>query len=226
MELKFMREQTEIKNMNNEFENNSIRGPINSWFFHTISGYMNVLWGKSKQELFRDHPETVVEIGPGAGANMRYLRKGTKLIAIEPNIHMHKNLRKTAKKYGIYLDIKSITGETIDLPDNSVDFVMSTLVLCTVQNPSKCVNQIRRILKPAGQFVFIEHVKARENSILGLIQNLIHKPWHWFFEGCHTNRDTETLLESAGFHKVVMDKYNHYSPFIPIIPQIRGRAIK
>jgi len=129
--------------MNNEFENNSIRGPINSWFFDTISGYMNVLWGKSKKKLFQGHPETVVEIGPGAGANIQYLKRGTKLIAIEPNIHMHKNLRKTAKKYGINLDIKSITGETIDLPDNSVDFVMSTLVLCTVNNPSECINQIR-----------------------------------------------------------------------------------
>ena len=215
-----------IKEMSEKFDNNSIRGPINSWFFYTISGYMNVLWGRFKKELFQDHPETVVEIGPGAGANMRHLRKGTKLIAIEPNIHMHSNLRKTAKKYGINLDIKSIKGEAIDLPDNSVDFVMSTLVLCTVSNPSECLNQIRRILKPKGEFVFIEHVRARENSILGFIQNLVHKPWHWFFEGCHTNRDTATLLESAGFSGLAMENYNHYSPFVPIIPQIRGRAIK
>ena len=217
---------SKIKEMSEIFDNNSIRGPINSWFFHTISGYMNVLWGRSKKELFQDHPETVVEIGPGAGANMRYLKKGTNLIAIEPNIHMHSNLRKTAKKYGINLDIKSIKGEAIDLPDNSVDFVMSTLVLCTVSNPSECLDQIRRILKPNGEFVFIEHVRARENSILGFIQNVVHRPWHWFFEGCHTNRDTATFLQSAGFSRVTMDRYNHYSPFVPIIPQIRGRAIK
>lgn len=224
--MKIHNQRTKNKSMNNTFENNNIRGPINSWFFYTISGYMNVLWGKSKKELFQDHPEIVVELGPGAGANMRYLKEGTKLVAIEPNIHMHKNLRRTAKKYGINLDIKSITGEAIDLPDNSVDFVICTLVLCTVENPLECVNQIRRILKPAGEFVFFEHVKARENSILGFIQKLIHKPWHWFFEGCHTNRDTAALFESAGFRTVAMDKYNHYSPFVPIIPQIRGRAIK
>jgi ubiquinone/menaquinone biosynthesis C-methylase UbiE len=212
--------------MNNTFKDNRILGPINSWFFYTISGYMNVLWGKSKKELFENHPDTVVEIGSGAGANMRYLKRGTKLIAIEPNIHMHNNLRKTAKKYGIDLNIKPITGEAIDLPDNSVDFVMSTLVLCTVENPLECVNQIRRILKPSGKFVFIEHVRARENSILGFIQNLIHKPRHWFFEGCHTNRDTKSLLETAGFSSLEMIAYNHYSPFVPIIPQIRGMAIK
>lgn len=212
--------------MDNEFNNNTLRGPVNSWFFYIISGYMNVLWGKSKRALFKGHPETVVEIGPGAGANMRYLKKGTKLIAIEPNIHMHTNLRKSAKKYGINLDIKSITGEAIDLEDSSCDFVMTTLVLCTVENPVQCVNQIKRILKPSGEFVFIEHVRARENSILGLIQNLIHKPWHWFFEGCHTNRDTKSLLESAGFNSLDIVEYNQYSPFVPIIPQIRGRAMK
>lgn len=212
--------------MNYEFKNNTLRGPINSWFFYIISGYMNVLWGKSKRELFHDHPETIVEIGSGAGANMRYLRKGTKLIAIEPNVHMHNNLRKTAKKYGVNLDIKSITGEAIDLPDDSIDFVICTLVLCTVKDPLQCINQIKRILKPSGKFVFIEHVKAKEDSILSFIQDLIHKPWHWFFEGCNTNRDTTTVLGLAGFSSLSVEKYNSYSPFIPIIPQIRGEAVK
>ncbi|MGI9550746.1 MAG: class I SAM-dependent methyltransferase [Aurantibacter sp.] len=212
--------------MSDEFKNNSVLGPINSWFFYIISGYMNLLWGKSKKKLFENHPKTVVEIGPGAGANMRYLEKGTRLIAIEPNIHMHANLKKSASKYGIQLDIRTLMGESIDLPDNSCDFVVSTLVLCTVQHPAQCMDQIRRILKPSGVFVFIEHVKARENSMLALIQNLIHKPWHWFFEGCNTNRDTATLLESVGFSSLDMVRYNQYSPFVPIIPQIRGRAVK
>jgi len=208
------------------FKNNRILGPINAWFFYTISGYMNMLWGKSKKRLFQDHPETVVEIGPGAGANMRYLQKGTRLIAIEPNIHMHANLRKSAYKYGIQLEIKTIVGESIDLADNSCDFVVCTLVLCTVADPLLCIEQIKRILKPSGVFVFIEHVRAKENSILGFIQNLIHKPWHWFFEGCHTNRDTRSVLEASGFTTLEIESYNSYSPFVPIIPQIRGRAIK
>ncbi len=212
--------------MSNEFKNNAILGPINSWMFKVLSGYMNHLFGKSKRSLFKGHPETVVEIGPGAGANMRYLKKGTKLIAIEPNIHMHANLKKSAKKYGITLEIKTVIGESIDLPDNSIEFVACTLVMCTVANPAKCVEQIKRILKPAGVFVFIEHVKAKENTIVSFIQNVTHKPWHWFFEGCNTKRDTKSLLESAGFSSLSIEEYNSYSPFVPITPQIRGRAIK
>lgn len=212
--------------MSKKIINNTVRGPINSWFFYIISGYMDTLWGKSKKKLFQNHPEVVVEIGPGAGANMRYLKEGTQLIAIEPNVHMHANLKKTAIRYGIHLNIKSITGETIDLPNSSCDFVICSLVLCTVENPMQCIHQIKRILKPSGKFVFIEHVRAKENSILAFVQNVIHKPWHWFFEGCHTNRDTKTLLESAGFSALELESYNQYSPFVPIIPQIRGVAIK
>lgn len=212
--------------MSKAFSNNSIRGPINSWMFKVLSGYMDYLFGKSKKALFANHPETVVEIGSGAGANMRYLRKGTKLIAIEPNVHMHTNLQKSADLYGIHLEIKSLIGEAIDLPDSSCDFVISTLVLCTVESPVQCINQIRRILKPSGVFAFVEHVKARDNSLLSFIQNLIHKPWHWFFEGCHTNRDTQYLLETSGFRHLEIQRHSVYSPFVPIIPQIHGRAIK
>ncbi|MBO0324112.1 class I SAM-dependent methyltransferase [Muricauda sp. CAU 1633] len=211
---------------NPSFENNAVRGPINAWVFRALNGYMDYLFGKSKRELFKNHPNTVVEIGPGSGANMRYLKKNTKLIAIEPNVHMHKNLKISAQKYGIDLEIKTLAGEALDLPDNSYDFVISTLVLCTVKNPVQCVNQIKRILKPSGKFVFIEHVKAQENSLLAFIQNVMHRPWHWFFEGCHTNRDTKALLEMSGFSSLKVQAYKSYSPFIPIIPQIRGTAYK
>lgn len=208
------------------FKSNKIRGPINALVFKILDSYMDHLFGKSKKQLFKNHPETIVEIGSGAGANMRYLKKGTRLIAIEPNIYMHANLTKSADKYGINLEIKTMVGESIDLPDNSCDFVVSTLVLCSVKKPIECINQIKRILKPSGKLVFIEHVKAKEKSVLAYIQNVLHKPWHWFFEGCHTNRDTELLLKSSGFNTLEIESYNLYSPFIPITSQIRGRAIK
>lgn len=210
----------------NSYELNYFRGPLNAWILKVLSGYMNYLFGNSKRALFEDHPSTVVEIGPGSGANMRYYRKGTNLIAIEPNLHMHENLYLSAHKYGINLRIRSYVGEAIELPDNSCDFVVCTLVLCTVNNPEACLNQIKRILTPSGKFVFIEHVKARDKSILAWFQKVLHKPWHWLFEGCHTNRDTASLLESIGFSTVTIENYNQFSPLIPIIPQIRGTAIK
>jgi len=82
------------------------------------------------------------------------------------------------------------------------------------------------MLKSGGKFVFIEHVKAKERSFLSLIQNLLHRPWHYCFEGCHTNRDIKPFIESAGFSDLQIENYNLYSAIIPIIPQIRGIAIK
>ncbi|MFD1162987.1 class I SAM-dependent methyltransferase [Hwangdonia seohaensis] len=147
-----------------DFETNNIRGPINAWVFKILDGYMNYLFGKSKKKLFKNHPETIVEIGSGTGANMRYLKKGTRLIAIEPNIYMHNNLKKNAAKYGINLEIKTMVGESIGLPDNSCDFVVSTLVLCTVNNPVTCIKQIKRILKPSGFLCLLSMLKLKKKA--------------------------------------------------------------
>lgn len=212
--------------MENQFKNNAIRGPINSWLLRIMSAYMHYKFGDVKNAMFKNHPDKVVEIGSGTGENMRYLRKGTQLIAIEPNVHMHASLKKTADKYGINIEIRALIGEAIDLDDESCEFVISTLVLCTVKDLEQCLQQVKRILKPSGKFVFIEHVKAKENTFLSLIQNLLHKPWHWCFEGCHTNRDIQPKIEAAGFSSLEIEAYNLYSAIVPIIPQIRGVAIK
>ena len=212
--------------MSQQFRNHSVRGPVNAWLFRALSNYMDKLFGPSKRRLFWRHPDTVVEIGPGAGANMRYMRKGTTLIAVEPNVHMHRHLKQCADQYGINLRIMNLVGEKIDLPDESVDFVVCTLVLCTVEDPYQCLLEIKRILRPYGKFVFIEHVKAKDHTVIAWLQNLLHKPWHWFFEGCHTNRNTKGYLLQARFTHLELEEYHLFSPFIPIMPQIRGVAVR
>lgn len=169
--------------MKSEFRNNAIRGPINSWILFITANIFDWLLGNSKTLLFQNHQDLIVEIRSGAGANMRYFRKKTHLIAIEPNIHMHSNLIKSAKKYGIHLEIKSLVGEAIDLPDNSCEFVVGTFVLCCVNDMQQCLQEIKRILKPSGKFVFIEHVKAREGTILSWIQNMVHRPCIGYLKG-------------------------------------------
>ncbi len=156
--------------MENQFKNNAIRGPINSWLLRIMSAYMHYKFGDVKNTMFKDHPEMVVEIGSGTGENMRYLRKGTHLIAIEPNVHMHESLTKTADKYGINLEICSLIGEAIDLDDESCEFVISTLVLCTVKDLEECLKQVKRVLNPSGKFVFIEHVEPKRTAFCPLFR--------------------------------------------------------
>src|ERR1700733_7724917 len=115
---------------------NAVRGRLNAAVLRTSNAYGHLLLGRRKRRLFADLPPTVVEIGPGTGANLRHYRPGTRLIAIEPNRHMHSPLRKAAQRYGIELELREEGAAAVGLPDASVDAVVSTLVLCTVPDPA------------------------------------------------------------------------------------------
>lgn len=205
---------------------NKLRSSLNAYLLTLVEKYMDRVYGPRKRSIFGNFSEEIVEIGPGTGANFRYFCPGTKIIAIEPNRQMHPYLKASAKRYGLVLDIKEIKAEEIDLAASSIRSVVGTLVLCSVDDPSKVVAEIRRILVPGGRYVFLEHVAAPEGSSLRSLQDLIHKPWHWLFEGCNLNRNTHTVLAEAGFTKLEMDCFRLESPLVPVTPHIFGMAIK
>lgn len=198
---------------------------MNAWFFRLLDGYIDGLLGARKRSLFVGHPAKVVEIGPGVGANFRYLAPGTRVLAVEPNPQMHGALRATAARHGVSVELLARSADDTGLPDNSVDWVVCTLVLCTVANPAATLSEIRRILRPGGRFVFVEHVAANPGSWLRRIQELVRRPWQWFFEGCHTHRDTLAQIRRAGFANVHVQRETIRSPFIPVNAQISGIAV-
>src|SRR5690349_21940800 len=130
------------------FKPNPARGRFNSLFFALMGGYINWHVRKHKAKAFTGLPPNLVELGPGVGANLRYVLPGARLTAIEPNPYMHARLQRAARRRGIELDIRSVVAERIDLPDASVDTVISSLVLCTVSDPDAVLAEIRRILMP------------------------------------------------------------------------------
>jgi SAM-dependent methyltransferase len=198
---------------------------LNAWFFRVCDGYINVLLGDRKRSLFAGHPNEIVEIGPGVGANFRYLSPGTRVIAVEPNPQMHGALRAMAVRHGVSVDLVARSADDTGLPDDSVDWVVCTLVLCTVTDPVATLSEIRRILRPGGRFVFVEHVAASPGSWLRRLQELVRRPWQWFFEGCHTHRDTLVEIRRAGFSTVSVEHKILASPFVPVNSQISGVAI-
>ena len=200
--------------------NNPIRGRINAWILTILDRYMHWKYGAVKQALFEGAPEELVELGSGTGANLRYIAAGKKLIAVEPNIHMHPTLIKKAAKRKVRLDLRGLSGEQLDLPTDSVDFVFCTLVLCTVDNPKQVISEVRRVLKPGGRFVCIEHVKAPQSSMVRKVQSVIRKPWKWFFEGCDVCRDTGLLLETSGFSAVQINLFTMPTVLVPIRTQV------
>jgi ubiquinone/menaquinone biosynthesis C-methylase UbiE len=124
------------------------------------------------------------------------------------------------------LELHTTVAERIDLPDASVDAVISSLVLCSVADPGQVLSEVRRILRPGGRYAFVEHVVAPDNSPLRRLQRSVRRPWGWFFEGCSVERDLRALIESAGFAETTIDEYRLRGPFLAANTQIAGTARK
>jgi ubiquinone/menaquinone biosynthesis C-methylase UbiE len=187
---------------------------------------MDLLYGDRKRSLLENHPQTVVEIGAAYGANFRYLRPGSKVIAIEPKFSFNKLLKRRAKRFGIELEIHNCGAENMNIESESVDMVIGSLVLCTVTSPEKVLLEIRRVLKKSGKYLFIEHVKADRHTWICKVQNFIKRPWSWFFDGCHVTRQTGMTIRSASFTNVHMEEFESKTVFVPIIPHVSGVATK
>ena len=204
-----------------------VRGRANAAFFNATGGYLEWLMRHHKPRVMDGLGRRVVEIGPGVGANLRYYPTGTELVAVEPNRRMHPHLRRHARAADVDVRLVEAGAEHMDaVPDASVDDVVSTLVLCTVRDPARAMEQIARVLRPGGRFRFVEHVAAPPGSITRRLQDALKRPWSWMFEGCRVDRSTGQLLDQAPFRSVDYERFTLRSPFIPANHGIAGVAVR
>lgn len=203
-----------------------VRSRLNAIVFRLVDGYFHAKYRNLKRDHFGGLPRTVVEIGAGAGANLRYVDPGSHVIAIEPNVHMHPALRATARRRGVSVDVRAATAERLPLEDASADAVISSLVLCSVSDPVRALAEIRRVLRPGGRFWCIEHVAAPAGTALAAVQRAVARPWRWLFEGCDTRRDLEGMLRATGFARVEVRPVTLRTAFAPIRSQIAAVAIR
>jgi SAM-dependent methyltransferase len=195
-----------------------------AWLMAQVSGRYNRELGPLKRSLFADLEGTVLEIGPGTGPNLSFLPTGVRWIGVEPNPGMHARLRSEADRLGLAVELRSDDAHAIDLPDGSVDAVVSTLVLCSVESLEATLDEIRRVLRPGGRFVFLEHVAAPTGSWLRRTQSLVCPVWRALNDNCHPDRETGPAIERAGFVDLRYDSLEGPLP-IPIIkPHIVGTA--
>lgn len=199
---------------------------FNAAFFFAMDGYLDHQLRPYKKQLFRDVPNTIVEIGAGTGANFRYYPRGARVFAVEPNAAMHPSMQRTAHKYGLVLTIHSNRAENITLDDASVELVVSTLVLCTVTEPEQVLGEICRILVPGGTYRFLEHVASPAGTMTRRVQRIVRRPWAWVFEGCSCERDLDRTIKSAPFKDTCIHHHKLSTPFLPFNTQISGIATK
>jgi SAM-dependent methyltransferase len=181
-----------------------------------------------KRELFEGASGTFLELGPGTGANFRYLPAGSRWIGIEPNRHMYASLRKRAEEAGIEPEIHTGGRSGFSLADSVVDVAISTLVLCSVPDIESVLKELRRVLRPGGRFLFIEHVAASRGTGLRFLQAILWPAWCMFGDGCRTNREIGPAIEGAEFSSVEIRSFRVPSPPVPrwVSPHIIGQAVR
>jgi len=168
-----------------------------------------------KQALLGQLYGRVLEIGPGTGASFAYLGKDVDWVGIEPNPYMHSYLQEEAERQDMQ-SIELIEGvaEHLPLADESVDAVISNYVLCSVSDLPQALQEIQRVLKPEGVFVYVEHVAAESGTWNRQVQDLLAPVWRRLFDNCHPNRETATILNEAGFEPIDAKQFRLSIPVI------------
>ena len=141
----------------------------------------------------------VLEIGVGSGLNLaRYPLAVRELVALEPDPKLISMARQKSAEHERPLSFLEASAERIPLENHSVDTVVSTWTMCTIPDIRRALEEMRRVLKPSGRLLFVEHGLAPEPGVRKW-QNRLDPLWTRVGGGCHLNRPIETLLTGAGF---------------------------
>ena len=179
-----------------------------------------------RRELLARASGEVLEIGAGTGANLgAYPATVRHVILAEPNRHMRAVLERKAAGEP-RAEVSDAAGESLPFASGRFDFVVSTLVLCSVSDVSVALAEIRRVLRPGGALLFIEHIAAEPRTRRRRWQRWLEPLWSHFANNCHLTRETEASLAGAGFRlePLVRESMRKAAPVVR--PSIRGAAWK
>jgi ubiquinone/menaquinone biosynthesis C-methylase UbiE len=137
----------------------------------------------------------VLEIGAGTGFNFPYYGDGTTVVATEPNPEMLRRAEPRARELGI--ELRAAPAEHLPFPDASFDTVVATGVFCSVDDPSRALAEVHRVLRAGGELRFNEHVRGAGRG-RRLMQRAL-EPLHYRVFHCHIGRDTIVTMRRAGF---------------------------
>jgi SAM-dependent methyltransferase len=178
-----------------------------------------------RRALVADAHGRVVEIGAGTGLNVEHYPGAVdELILTEPEPGMRRALGHRLERQPRTALVFDAPAERLPVADASVDTVVATLVLCTVDEPRRALREIARVLRPDGQLLFIEHVRSR-SRFLAACQDTLLRPWRGFAGGCVCNRPTVQLMRECGFTVEAEDAVWRGMPAI-VHPLSVGRATR
>jgi ubiquinone/menaquinone biosynthesis C-methylase UbiE len=177
-----------------------------------------------RRELLADARGRVLEVGAGTGINLEhYAESIEKLVLVEPERAMMRKLEQRLRELGRGAQIVEAEAEALPFPDGSFDAVVCTLVLCNVGNPQSALREMRRVLRPGGSFLFLEHVRS-DDARTARLQDRINPVWRFVANGCNCNRRTLSLIESS-FSVEEVERGEIPKALRIVRPLVSGRAL-
>ncbi len=181
-----------------------------------------------RSELLADLEGTVVEVGAGTGANLgHYPATVERLVLTEPEPAMLAQLRERLDQVAVGIDVTARRAAASELPlaDGEADAVVCTLVLCTVPDPDAVLDEARRVLRPGGRLVFLEHVADEHRPGRLRQQRWLDHVWPHLAGGCRLTRRTEAAIGAAGFTIAAVSRESARRAPVVIRTMIRGTAV-
>ncbi|WP_422345569.1 class I SAM-dependent methyltransferase [Parasphingorhabdus sp.] len=169
---------------------------------------------KDRSEIVPKAQGEVLELGCGGGINLQFYDRAKidKLTGLDPSAELLDYTRQEAKTLGFEMDILDGVGEAMPFADDSFDTVLTTFTLCSVQEGKQVLKEMRRVLKPGGKILFLEHGRAPDKGPEKW-QQRIEPVWKHIAGGCHLHRPVSKLFEAEGF--ALNEQGGHYAPKTP-----------
>lgn len=155
---------------------------------------------KWRIELMKDLKGKVLEVGVGTGKNIEYYPKDIDITAIDFSEKMLEKAKEKAKWFNKKVNLIQMDAQDLKFHDNIFDTVFTTCVFCSVPDPIKGLKEIRRVCKPTGKIIMIEHVRS-ERKVLGLIMDILN-PIVVNTYGANINRRTVENIHKSGYTNV------------------------
>jgi SAM-dependent methyltransferase len=162
-----------------------------------LSPFEKAWYGERRRHLLRHAGGAVLEIGGGTGANLPCYLGADLVVFTDPNRYMLRQAARKASQACVPVVMGQARAEALPFGDSTFDTVVATLVLCTVESPEEALKEVRRVIRPDGRLLLLEHVLGEGTRALW--QNRLTPLWSKVSMGCHLNRDTVDEVRNAGF---------------------------
>jgi ubiquinone/menaquinone biosynthesis C-methylase UbiE len=208
---------------NHETSSMKVGHPIFAALYDPVGASAERRWmGGRRRRLLAGARGAVLEIGGGTGANLAHYRDVDRVTIAEPDPFMRNKIDPKLEDARVPVEVSAAGAEALPFPDGSFDTVVSTLVLCTVPDQEAALDEVRRVLRPGGRLLFIEHVRAAGSAARW--QDRLEPLWRRLLGGCHPNRDTVAAIEEAGFEIETFESFYPPDPLSGLMPHVQGSA--